>query len=450
MGSLTMRYACLFVVGLGLAACGDDGDEITLGGNEEEREQEAACTATVAAGANAAAIQQALIDVQTNGVVCFEPGIYTIGQELSLRVNGVTLRGPADRSAVLDFDTATSGAQGLSVDADDFLMQGLHVKNTRGDGVRVDASTNVHFRNVLVTWDSPAGAPNYSGTENGAYALYPVGCTNVIVEDSEVIGSSDAGIYVGQSTNVIVRNNYVHGNVAGIEIENCVNSEVYGNEATDNTGGILVFDLPNLQVVNGHTTRVHHNTVYDNNHVNFARAGTTVALVPEGTGVMALAAKDVEIDNNSIADNGTTAVLIVSFASVSLFDPTAATPPAGFDPWSYDVYIHANVMSANGLAPGGVFGGEAGLAQLIYFANGGNPIDAVLWDGFGRQGPVDNAAQGDNRICVRGNVASTTRNLNINEVGPWLVGGSVGFPPEMPQNQADLACDLNTHAAVEF
>lgn len=34
--------------------------------------------------------------------------------------------------------------------------------------------------------------------------------------------------------------------MAGIEIENSLNAEVYENEATENTGGILVFDLPDL------------------------------------------------------------------------------------------------------------------------------------------------------------------------------------------------------------
>ena len=38
---------------------------------------------------------------------------------------------------------------------------------------------------------------------------------------------ADAGVYVGQSTNVTIRHYYAHHNVAGIEIENCINSDVY-------------------------------------------------------------------------------------------------------------------------------------------------------------------------------------------------------------------------------
>ena len=52
----------------------------------------------------------------------------------------------------------------------------------------------------------------------------------------------------------------VADNVAGIEIENSTDSEVYGNTATHNTGGILIFDLPDLPVKNGAGHRVFKNT----------------------------------------------------------------------------------------------------------------------------------------------------------------------------------------------
>jgi nitrous oxidase accessory protein NosD len=76
----------------------------------------------------------------------------------------------------------------------------------------VTGAEDVTFRDIKVSWD--AG----SATENGAYAVYPVNSSRVIVEDSEVVGAADAGIYVGQCNQAIVRNNVVYGNVAGIEI----------------------------------------------------------------------------------------------------------------------------------------------------------------------------------------------------------------------------------------
>src|SRR3546814_7504120 len=67
-------------------------------------------------------------------------------------------------------------------------------------------------------------------------------------------------------------------NVAGIEIENCIGADVYDNVTTGNTGGILVFNMPDLPQP-GHTTRVFNNRIVANNHDNFGRAGTAVAAV---------------------------------------------------------------------------------------------------------------------------------------------------------------------------
>ena len=79
----------------------------------------------------------------------------------------------------------------------------------------------------------------------GLYGLYPVECVGVLVEDCSVTGISDAGIYIGQSKDIIVRRNVTYGNVTGIEIENSVNALVENNEVYNNAGGILVFLLPN-------------------------------------------------------------------------------------------------------------------------------------------------------------------------------------------------------------
>ena len=124
--------------------------------------------------------------------------------------------------------------------------------------------------------------------------------TNVLIEGSVVKGASDAGIYVGQSTNIIVRDNRAEGNVAGIEIENSTGADVYGNTATGNAGGILVFNMPNLPVP-GSKTRVFKNKVTANNHANFGAAGSAVSSVPPGSGVIVNSNDLVEIFDNDIA-----------------------------------------------------------------------------------------------------------------------------------------------------
>ena len=57
------------------------------------------------------------------------------------------------------------------------------------------------------------------------------------------------------------------------------NVEIYGNKSYNNTGGILVFDLPGL-TRNGRNVKVYDNEVYENNLFNFSPKGNIVASVP--------------------------------------------------------------------------------------------------------------------------------------------------------------------------
>ena len=152
----------------------------------------------------------------------------------------------------------------------------------------------------------------------------------MLIEGSVVKGASDAGIYVGQSSNIIVRNNRAEGNVAGIEIENSTGADVYGNTATGNAGGILVFNMPNLPVP-GSKTRVYKNKVVANNHANFGAKGSAVSSVPPGSGVIVNSNDDVEIFDNDITDNQTANVIISSYYSTG-FD-TKSGIAAAYDPY---------------------------------------------------------------------------------------------------------------------
>lgn len=148
------------------------------------------------------------------------------------------------------------------MNASGFTLEHLAIEDSKGDGLKVSEAENITIRGVRVEW---TGGPK---TSNGAYGLYPVLTRNVLIEDSVAIGASDAGIYVGQSRDVIVRNNRAERNVAGIEVENTVNADVYGNVAAENTGGILVFNMPAL-TQQGAAIRVYGNKVFKNNTGNF-------------------------------------------------------------------------------------------------------------------------------------------------------------------------------------
>lgn len=323
-------------------------------------------------------LQEAFIDgVDSGGTVCLCPGTYSLKNELSVDKLNLTLRGVgASRDdVVLDFADQVAGDDGLTATSDGFTVEKLTVKNTPGNGIVVTGADGVTFRDLKVFWD--AG----SVTENGAYAVYPVKSTNVLIEDCEIVGAADAGAYVGQSSNIIVRRNKVYGNVAGIEIENSTDAEVYENEAYDNAAGILVFNLPNLEKKDGVNCDVHDNQIYDNNRENFAENGTIVAAVPPGIGVLILASDETHIHDNEISDNQSVGVITLSFSTLGLLLPDVDPDPLT-DPDPEGTYIYANMFSNNGTMPGSPL-------DLIPAM----PLEDVVWDGVEK-------TEGSGELCL--------------------------------------------------
>jgi len=111
---------------------------------------------------------------------------------LSLTVDKVTLRGKGMDKTVLSFAGQKEGAQALLVKANDFTIEDIGIEDSAGDALTVQGGTNIIIRRVRAEWTRGANAGN------GPYAIYPVECKNLLVEDSVARGAADAGIYVGQ------------------------------------------------------------------------------------------------------------------------------------------------------------------------------------------------------------------------------------------------------------
>lgn len=336
-------------------------------------------------------LQQKLLDAKPGSVVTIPAGKYRLSRSLSLTADGVTVKGAGMDKSVLSFAAATSGAEGMLVTGNDFTIQDVAIEDTKGDALKVNGVKNTVIRRVRAEWTGG------SKTTNGAYGLYPVQVTNVLIEGSVVKGASDAGIYVGQSNNVIVRNNRAQGNVAGIEIENSSHADVYGNTATDNAGGILVFNMPNLPVP-GAKTRVYRNMIVANNHANFGAKGSAVSSVPPGSGAIVNSNDEVEIFDNELKDNKTANVIISSYYSTG-FD-TKRGIAAAYDPYPENIYVTGNRFSGGGDDPGGRF---TPMKQLA-----GGRLPDVLWDGY-----VNPKRAGSPGICVQNGAAKT-----LNADGP--------------------------------
>lgn len=324
-------------------------------------------------------LQLALLDAQPGDVITIPAGTHSLDRGLSLTAEGVTIRGEGMDQSILSFKGQIAGAEGLLITGDNVVLENFAVEDAKGDAIKINDTDGVTIRGVRVEWTGEAK------TENGAYGLYPVQTTNVLIENVVAIGASDAGIYVGQSKGVIVRNSRAERNVAGIEIENTQDADVYGNVATDNTGGILVFNMPGLTQP-GARVRVYNNDVYENDRGNFGHPGTPVASIPAGSGVVVNSHDDVEIFENRIRDNRTANIIIASVYSSNFADSSFSDT---FDPYPDRIHVHSNTLSGGGDKPDGM---ELKAAKTVKFGLTGR-FPHVLWDGFVR-------GEDDPMICI--------------------------------------------------
>ena len=312
-------------------------------------------------------LQEALILANPGDIIQLTTGIYNFEDSLSLDVDGVTIQGDGHENTILNFSDQKSGAQGLMVTSNKVLLKNFAVLDAKGDAIKVKGSDGISFINVRTEW---SGGPKSS---NGAYGLYPVESKNVLIDGCIAIGASDAGIYVGQSENIVVRNSIAKFNVAGIEIENSYYADVYDNTAEDNTGGILVFDLPGLPQQGGHDVRVFNNSIVHNNTDNFAPEGNIVGEVPRGTGIIIMANSNVEIFSNRIDDHETVGIAVVSYIND---DDSDDFTDSGYYPHPKSVQIHNNEISRSGSNPDL----DKDIASIFYEISDGDMPD-IFWDG---------------------------------------------------------------------
>lgn len=343
-------------------------------------------------------LQEELIKAKPGATIALPAGKFEFDRTLSLSVAKVTIRGQGIDKTTLSFKGQSAGSAGMLVKADDFIIEDLAVEDAAGDAIKIDGGTNITIRRVRVEW---TGGPK---TTNGPYGLYPVNCKNVLIEDSVAIGASDAGIYVGQSDGVIVRRNRAEKNVAAIEIENTKNADVYENTVTGNTGGVMVFNLPDLPIQGGGNVRVYKNKVIANNTENFAPKSQTVYNLATGTGMLIMAVKNVEVFDNDIRDNGSANINIVSYLSSS---SAKEIKNPNYNPYTASIYVHDNRISGGGKTP------DSRLPrwQALGKAAGGSTAD-IIYDGIIEPKDGKPASVADAKVCIASNGEASFLNFD--------------------------------------
>ncbi|MDP3739745.1 MAG: parallel beta-helix domain-containing protein [Hyphomonadaceae bacterium] len=360
--------------------------------------QAPAAPAAIAPGPTAYTdLQKRLIEAKPGDKIELAAGTFDFTDGLSLDVDNVSVTGAGQGQTILSFKGQTGAGEGLLVTSNGVTLSDFTMQDSKGDGIKSKGSDGITFKNLTVEW---TGGPLAT---NGAYGVYPVESKNVMIDGVTVRGASDAGIYVGQSENIIVRNSRAEFNVAGIEIENSTHADVYDNVATKNAGGILVFDLPNLPVMGGHSTRVFRNQIVENDTQNFAPPGNIVANVPTGTGLMLMANKNVHVFENTFDKNKTAHVMVIAYSS-EYDDPT-------YNPLPRDFVIRDNTYGEGGNDPQGRL---APLAPAL-----GGSLPAIVWDGVTRYGEKGDKTE-EVRIVVREKPEVGFINLGLGTTPPDL------------------------------
>jgi len=335
----------------GRAGPGTGLDWVAMLGNGNARAasgNRVAATFTVRPGQS---IQAAVDRCAPGDRVEVEPGIYR--QTVAIDRDGVTLVGLNRDGQRAVLDGGGTLADAVQSSANDLVIEGFMIRHFKGNGILASKAQRVVFRDLIVE-------------DAGLYGVYPVECAGVLVEGCTVSGISDAAIYVGSSRDIVVRNNEVFNNVAGIEIENCTAALVTNNSAHHNTAGILVFVLPNNPSKVGLDTRVINNRSWANNHANFGKPGTLIANLPPGIGILVMAADRTEVTQNFVAENDSYGIVVGALTQSS------NEHKLDIEPNSDHTTIAANEYRDNGRHP-----------HAVYTEKRKAPGGDLYWDGTG-------------------------------------------------------------------
>ncbi|HSZ35324.1 MAG TPA: parallel beta-helix domain-containing protein, partial [Puia sp.] len=161
-----------------------------------------------------AKIVEAFLSLKDSSEIHLKEGIYKFDNLSLALLKHIQIRGDGPDKTILDFSLQSQGGEGIRVtDTKFFTIRDMTIRDSKGDLLKISKSDHVDILNLHATWKN-------SDSTSGGYAIYPVMCHQVLIDSCYAEGSSDAGIYVGQTDSAVVRNCKAFRNVAGCEIEN--------------------------------------------------------------------------------------------------------------------------------------------------------------------------------------------------------------------------------------
>ncbi len=377
-------------------------------------------------------IVEAFLSIKDSTDILLKAGTYNFENLSIAQVKNIRIKGEGFDKTILDFSKQTSGGEGIRItNVTGFTIDGMTIRDSKGDLIKINMSRDVVVTNLHAVWKT-------ADSTSGGYAIYPVLCKNVLIENCYAEGSSDAGIYVGQTDTAIVRNCKGSKNVAGCEIENTKHAEVYGNEFYGNTAGFLIFDLPGLSQRGGYV-KAHDNYFHDNNNRNFAKAGSFgtswgVGNAAPGSGVVILAASNIELYNNRIINNNSSAIILASGFAVD--DKAAEKINENYSPVSANIKIHDNTLEMGNAFPEPAYQHHIGklLVGIEQKLNAQDPsrknarIPFIMYDGVSTNLLSKGTAPNPDSLCIQqagNNIFVNADFMNITNPKVWHPGTDV-------------------------
>jgi len=301
-------------------------------------------------------IQAAVDAAQPGDTVLVPPGIYR--ENVRVAKDRITIQG--SRAAILD-GTGLAGNTGIRVAPaapatriNGFTLSGMTIRNYSRSGVLLLRVDNFHLSDGIYT-------------DNDEYAIFPVFSSGGLIALNHVSGSNDTGIYVGQSSDVVIEKNDVRDCTSGIEIENSSNITARKNTAEANSIAILVQILPGLSVTATSNINVTDNRLIANNRPNpVTDPDELLSLLPSGIGIFNVGGDRVTVRRNVALQNQTAGIVVAQLPSA-----LAALDPR-IDPFPDQNEIRDNVAMQNGDSPDSKIAPFPGSDLLWDFSGTGN------------------------------------------------------------------------------
>ena len=362
-------------------------------------------------------LREALDLAQPGEAVELAAGVFRLDSALLIGIEGTILRGAGRDRSILSFHPDTEDNSGLRIQANGVRVEGFAIQNATGPAVQVRGCTDLLVRNLRLQWRSDNGQP-----ASYLSALEILDSQDVLVEKVQGRGAGAAGLLVRNSTRVLVRDSEFSDNRIGVRLEESNRVDIRGNSLGGNGTGVLMLDLPGGQMLQ--RVRIFDNQIVDNNNFSFAanrELNSGGNGIPLGSGVMVLGARDVEIFNNRIANQGTFNLLI----------------GAAGESFPDRIYVHNNTMGRSGYAP------DLELAETMIRAGGGR-LGSIVWDGRAPLPEVLGLRSRAGRLVLGNNTGADFVDLDL----PWFEIAPALHSPN--RNPLDYAGTLPALPPIRF